>query len=291
MNATHPHLSQADRDVIEDLRPGDVTDIVGRRSQYEDRGPVMPPELFDRKVDHSGAEVAQENPTKEKTVMTTTPNTPFDAKAVRFAWRDLADDVTGEQYANFETLEDGGLDPAELVRDAQWLATENHGTRIFFGHLPTPVGATTIGTAANEAVMGGWFRQFHCDAVVVGDDGVNRTEVQIDGTQYADGRIEREIDFLNKGGDEPGDYSVRSLNPQEAREIAVALIAAADRIDYAIRCEELQRVRARRRRARLHRSKAASDIPVNLGLQRAGESTVGIGTGGNALHVRAGMPS
>jgi hypothetical protein len=145
------------------------------------------------------------------------------------SWRELADDLTEAQIKYFEDME-GRLDQTDLLDEAQHSVADNHGTRIFFGHLAIPKGATAIGLASNEPGMG-WFRPFGGDRQIIGEEDIDSIQVSIGGNQFANGQIDWAVEFLVEGGDAPDDYSRRQLAPAQAPAVAHMLLNAASQID------------------------------------------------------------
>jgi hypothetical protein len=67
--------------------------------------------------------------------------------------------------------------------------------------------------------------------VIIGNEGFDSVRVQVVGTQFSNGEMERSVEFAVEGGDEPDDYSIRRLDPTLARSIAHMLLVAANEID------------------------------------------------------------
>jgi hypothetical protein len=155
-----------------------------------------------------------------------TPNTPEDSAT---AWRDLRDQLTGEQIARFEELE---RDPNQLVRSTRnprlrWtreallesarLAASNNLAGAMYADMERPGGSV---------VVLGWesgtdSRYFRGTSWVI-ERNNRETDMCVDvvGTQYGDGRVERFV------GLDDDDMSV-----EQARALAAALLEAADEID------------------------------------------------------------
>lgn len=148
------------------------------------------------------------------------------------SWRTLAEDLTAAQIESLEESERRNVeDESDRLGDARSWVIANHGTRIYFGHLPIPDGATTVHLADNEAYEGRWARSFTGDVAMIGEEGFDSVQVQPIGVQFSDGTVEREIDFLVEGGDEPDDYSRTRITVEKARAIAKMLTDAADEIE------------------------------------------------------------
>jgi hypothetical protein len=153
-------------------------------------------------------------------------------------WRDLADQLSKEQIGELVGRES---DPDRLARicgnpDRRWTADLLLKTaRRYVAHN---LGVTLIGDVAPppDAVrVYEWadadtpdpFRLFEASrrVVVVGTLRYDsEVEVATEGTQHADGAVEREIKVHQLHGDDV-------LTAQQARELAVALVEAADELD------------------------------------------------------------
>jgi hypothetical protein len=128
------------------------------------------------------------------------------------SWRDVADQLTPEQAAQFELLERSGDDPATLLAMAHELAAK-HRTGVKSGEIAAPPDAARIY---------GWqtygertWREFDGSTRYVGS-----AVIQVRGQQFSDGRCERWI-RLSANGDE-------EFQAEQARELAAALRAVAD---------------------------------------------------------------
>lgn len=139
-------------------------------------------------------------------------------------WRDLADRLTAEQIAQFERYEADYPDPdgaAWMMVEARELVERNAAEVELFGHLPIPAGAVVF--SAERDADGNWFRSFAGSVRRVA--GVC---LGIEGNQYADGRITRELTITVN--DLP-DANGHLLTAEQARALSAVLLALADQLE------------------------------------------------------------
>lgn len=153
--------------------------------------------------------------------MTTTPDN------TDTTWRDLADQLTPKQVENLIEAEKRSPLPEAaktetLLEWARDTAQRNLTDHVMFGHLEPPAGATKV-FPCGERTDGRWSREFTGTSRQVG--GVC---VYIDGTQFADGTIERELAVCV---DDLPDGAGGVLDAAQARALAAALIEAADELE------------------------------------------------------------
>jgi hypothetical protein len=149
--------------------------------------------------------------------MTTTPEAAP-------SWREIADQLTLDQVAELESCEHELKPVPGLMLDrARNYATENT-LNAFYADVPAPAGATHVDDWNDAEDESGAFRYFRgARRFIQGlQDGVNDAEVAINGTQSADGRVER---FIGIYADDS------ALTSAQAREVGRALIAAANDLD------------------------------------------------------------
>jgi len=139
-------------------------------------------------------------------------------------WRDLTNELTLEQVRALERIERDALGrgapgeqvAASLLDHARYHAQLNLRDTTMFGHLPTPACARFLDHFEDEGT-GSFSRRF--DGTVWDIDDIR---VEVIGVQHDDGTVERAV-CIN--GEE--------LTGGQARELAAALIEAADEIDAA----------------------------------------------------------
>ena len=162
--------------------------------------------------------------------MTTTPE---NAKT----WRDLTDQLTTEQIAELEESErnphtvfrlPGGVRPqtAEELRDSLLRkarrAAGNNLARILYGDVPEPVGAVTIYGWEGEGdlrIFDGTRREVEINGIDA-DGSALFVSVDIDGTQYPDGHVDRRIRVDGLSWDD-------LLTLEQAQRLGQALIEGA----------------------------------------------------------------
>lgn len=142
-------------------------------------------------------------------------------------WRDLTDQLTPEQVEKLSAAEKcSGLPDAEkaetLLEWARDHAEQNLRDQVMFGHLERPEGATQV-YGCGERSDGRFSREFVGTA-----RKVNGVTVTIDGAQFADGTAER---MLNVGVDDLAEGPGGVLDGDQARQLAAALVEAADELD------------------------------------------------------------
>ncbi len=135
-------------------------------------------------------------------------------------WHDIADQLTPSQAEQLEWLEGdplGGLlaRPVQHLMLARGWATYNL-EQSFHADVPPPADAVEAGPWL-RLPAGARSRNFRS---VTGIGGLD-IAVETNGTQHTDGRIEASVSLT-------GDLS--SLSPADAREVAAALLAAAERM-------------------------------------------------------------
>lgn len=128
------------------------------------------------------------------------------------SWRDIADQLTPEQSADFEMLERSGDDPTTLLATARELAAANTGV----------VASSEIATPADAVHVYGWqtyggrtWREFNGSMRRVGSAAIH-----VRGRQFSDGRCERWISLSATLDEE--------FQAAQARELAAALESVAD---------------------------------------------------------------
>jgi hypothetical protein len=149
------------------------------------------------------------------------------------SWRDLADQLSPQQIERLEELE---RDPtlfigrtteserrAALLNWARREAQDNFAD-MMFADVAAPSGVTRLDgwTADGE-------RYFSGSSWLVGRSPDEVTAVLVHGTQYPDGSCKREVVLSDGLGD--GRTDLLMLSKERARELAQALIDAADEID------------------------------------------------------------
>jgi hypothetical protein len=141
-------------------------------------------------------------------------------------WRDLADQLTPEQIERLADMErrQAAEEPAEtLLFGAREYAEQNLNDGLVFGGVDWPEGARKVYSCGERTDGRGWSREFSGTRRQVA--GVS---VYIDGTQFADGTVERElaigVDDLSSG---PGGR----LTVDEARQLVALIADAADELE------------------------------------------------------------
>ncbi len=132
-------------------------------------------------------------------------------------WREVADQLTPEQSAQFELFERSGLsgnDPATLLARARELVAANMtGVAVLSGKIAAP------GDAARcygwQTYGGRTWREFDGSTRRVGS-----AVIRVVGRQFSDGRCERWISLSATHDEE--------FQAAQARELAAALQAVAD---------------------------------------------------------------
>lgn len=156
----------------------------------------------------------------------TTTNSP--------TWRELADQLTAEQIADLEHLDalvdipGSGFTADSPRRIAEGYAVEN-AAQVIYADVPAPADAISPPTRWEEWDDATWARGFtsmrrRFEYPAETPQGqTQKITVDVSGWQLTDGTCERSI---YTAGD-----ALESMTPEQAREVAAALLAAADRID------------------------------------------------------------
>lgn len=80
-------------------------------------------------------------------------------------WRDIADQLTGQQRAELEAYEHAGDGADTLLFTARSLAAENITDAVMFGDVPEPPDAERVhGWQCDDG--GAWFREFEVSAAL-----------------------------------------------------------------------------------------------------------------------------
>ncbi|MGD9622860.1 MAG: hypothetical protein AB7G47_22210 [Mycolicibacterium sp.] len=152
-------------------------------------------------------------------------------------WHDLRDELTPQQIAYIQDFEDrypetlaGGADRANvMLRCAIDHAKQNRHDREHFGHLPVPDAPIRMSAwepADDDNTLGPWLRTYDLRDWIIDLPGepprASRADLTLAGAQLDDGRIERWVIVEAN--------SVR-MTSAKARELAAALLAAADELD------------------------------------------------------------
>jgi hypothetical protein len=153
-------------------------------------------------------------------------------------WRDLADQLTPEQIARLEESErnyrldavslpvwcTGPRTDSDIARTLLGFArdhvADNHND-VLFAEIALPAGAVSALPWDSD----GW-RCFDGSSWCIERTtrGAADIQVTIVGVQYADGRIERQIEVHELHHDEP-------ITPLEAQQLGAVIAAAADEVD------------------------------------------------------------
>ncbi len=130
------------------------------------------------------------------------------------SWREVADQLTPEQSAQFELFERSGDDPATLLAQARELAAANvTGVAVLSGNIAAPGDAARI--YGWQTYGGQTWREFDCSTKCVGS-----AVIRVVGRQFSDGSCERWISLSATHDEE--------FQAAQARELAAALQAVAD---------------------------------------------------------------
>lgn len=129
-------------------------------------------------------------------------------------WRDIADQLTPEQIGKLEK-DEANFEPGQLLWRARTSASNNMADAVMFGHIATPPGAARCYHWDTEE----GHRDFEGVTAEIG-----RAYLTVEGRQYADGRCERTIMLIR-------DDRHGGLSSAQARELAAALLNAADELD------------------------------------------------------------
>jgi len=145
-------------------------------------------------------------------------------------WRDLAEQLTPEQIEKLTVSETQSPLPdaekADLLLDlAREWGQRNLDDHLMFCQIGRPAGATAVFHCGERTDGRGWSREFTGATRRVA--GVSLT---IEGTQFADGGIERQLYVVV---DDLPDSVGGALNADGARQLAAALIEAANELDEA----------------------------------------------------------
>lgn len=170
---------------------------------------------------------AQTQPMKGQNNMTTS-TTPGDTAV--HTWRDLTDKLTPLQIADLERQERLGADAHSpdnyrnwLIIEAHEYITENESDAELTAQIQSPANATWVGRWDNTDKAGR-----RCRSIQWATYDAGRTSVDIDGWQDETGAVDGP--HLSVYGLEDN----RPLTVADARRLAAALLAAADKIDGAL---------------------------------------------------------
>lgn len=129
-------------------------------------------------------------------------------------WRDVADQLTAAQIAQLERLEHD--EPKTLLETARQWAADNEASASPLDEVAPPTGAVRMFGWQRDS---NWFRDFKG---TLRQGGLAR--VEICGRQEADGSTRRWISVHTRHLD--------ALDAPAARELAAALTAAADELEW-----------------------------------------------------------
>jgi len=152
------------------------------------------------------------------------------------SWRDLADQLTSGQLALLEHDDDNDNDPLlhrALLSSARIHARDNLAAALY-ADVPKPAGALKVHRWCGDDR--GESRGFSGSTRVVETpqhDG-DRIEVNVDGVQYPDGSVKRDI-FIDRT------HSDNPLTTEQALKLAAALIAAVDEVEQIGKDEAVTR--------------------------------------------------
>jgi hypothetical protein len=137
-------------------------------------------------------------------------------------WRWISDQLTAEQIDTLIRYERESMGRPELLAIARSYADRNVVGAVF-GHVAVPAGAVSV-QEWGDGLTPDAFRLFWGTerSIEIGNgDGV---DVVIRGTQSGDGRVEERGILVHGGSDDP-------MTAEHARQVAAALLEAADEID------------------------------------------------------------
>jgi hypothetical protein len=154
-------------------------------------------------------------------------------------WRDLADQLTPEQFARFERAEQLCLTGAHLafphndrsktiadmlhgvLKEARWETQQNLTDAHTFGHVSLPRG---VESAEHWEVgdTGAWTRRLSVSCRSIDRAGADST-VYVDGVQGTDGAVKWSLYVLADDR--------KPFTAEQARQFAVMIAAAADELD------------------------------------------------------------
>ncbi len=145
-------------------------------------------------------------------------------------WRQLADQLTADQYAHIEQMEaTAPSDPATVADGLLELAREHAQKNLTdaaqFGHLPTPAGARNMHHWEDDG-NGSWLRLFSGEVLGIGlnnsGPAANRVDLGVEGVQYADGSITRSVYVYTTAAESTA---------EQARAVAAMLVEAATELE------------------------------------------------------------
>ncbi|BBX59773.1 hypothetical protein TM48_03961 [Mycobacterium shottsii] len=132
-------------------------------------------------------------------------------------WRDLADQLSADERAAFEHLENLAM-PTAVLLDRARLEIEGRLVDIACADIPVPADATWVGKWEKNLKRDGYSR-----LLVWRESREPSMAVDIDGDQQCDGTVTRYISAYL--GDEP------KFSSSQARKLAAMLVEAADALD------------------------------------------------------------
>lgn len=149
-------------------------------------------------------------------------------------WRDFAERLTPAQVAEMEHCEreqipPGIYSPHRAINVAQSFIRSNEA-QVRFADVPVPADALDVPSPWVDYDETRWWRSYTAHRTVLdfglpnypGHDGT--VVIEVVGNQYSDGTVEHTIRV--EGGD-----ALDELDTPQAREVAAALIAVAERLD------------------------------------------------------------
>lgn len=145
-------------------------------------------------------------------------------------WRDLADQLTAQERATFEDLEQDsqGRIPADVLLDYARHDIEGRLADMAYADVPAPAAAARVGRWEKNLKRDGWSRSVVWRSYSGGAADLRLAEshisVEVDGHQQCDGSFTRHVSLW--GVDEG-----RELSSDQARAVAALLVHAADELD------------------------------------------------------------
>ena len=137
-------------------------------------------------------------------------------------WRDIADQLTPSQIESLEWLEGDPLNgllakPEQHLDFARAWASDNLEQSLY-ADVPPPAHAVEVGPW-RETTAG-----IRCRSYTSAETGIAGLDItlEINGSQYTDGRVDCLFALTGDG--------LGELDPTTVRELAAALLAAADRL-------------------------------------------------------------